>query len=562
MSLERRIFWFCLILAMLLCRFSAAAIDRPADPVVLKGSDVPLLLGAAPGDIVAFRYNGGWEQVPVQVDERDTMPFDRLYNNLTNYGTAISGEFYTDPNTFAGPDSNPALDTNDEIALMASDTGSLPPAFSEPAGVLPGSGVQLRVSDAENGGKGYLYLFRRATALDPGAGRQYVAYAFNLLSGDYRATYRLSDGPNPENSTVTTPAYAVHFSDRWILDEMRVYAGGATGVDILDRRTNKFAPSNCGRSEDTFSDAEGAFYVNKSGPVRALRGYIGANSGPITQREHVFYAAREDQNVYLRVHPIGGIMNLIDYSPAATGMAYSHNGSSPVTIDGANDSVPAGPLDWELVTGPQGSVVVANNFITDTGIVPTSYYLDDTTPADSQCTGDGFAYGTSGLWVTSSIPNTDPIRGAAARFEIHQSFYYDAPGLTAADADLRTTWARVPLAVTAAAWTTTDSDGDGVADALDAFPSNPSEQADADEDGLGDAFEQRIIDANPNDNIATLPDVLPTADYDHDGHSNAQEFTQGTDPTTPPAAMPTATPPALALLATLLLIAARRKAVA
>ncbi len=38
----------------------------------------------------------------------------------------------------------------------------------------------------------------------------------------------------------------------------------------------------------TFSAAEGAFIVNKSGPVRALRAYIGANSGPYTGRLHVF----------------------------------------------------------------------------------------------------------------------------------------------------------------------------------------------------------------------------------------------------------------------------------
>src|SRR5688572_1952369 len=29
------------------------------------------LLGADPSKLVAFRWNGGWEQVPVQVDERE-----------------------------------------------------------------------------------------------------------------------------------------------------------------------------------------------------------------------------------------------------------------------------------------------------------------------------------------------------------------------------------------------------------------------------------------------------------------------------------------------------------
>ncbi|MGA7436356.1 MAG: hypothetical protein WBW44_12180, partial [Solirubrobacterales bacterium] len=44
--------------------------DREADPVVLTGSQLPDLLGAVPGRIVAFSWDGSWKQVPVQVDER------------------------------------------------------------------------------------------------------------------------------------------------------------------------------------------------------------------------------------------------------------------------------------------------------------------------------------------------------------------------------------------------------------------------------------------------------------------------------------------------------------
>ena len=86
-------------------------------------------------------------------------------------------------------------------------------------------------------------------------------------------------------------------------------------------------PANCGRSEDTFDDAEGAFIVNKDGPVRAIRSYIGANSGPNTQREHIFYDQREDVRTFLRVHAIPGIMDFFDYSPRgrATGMIYSND---------------------------------------------------------------------------------------------------------------------------------------------------------------------------------------------------------------------------------------------
>ena len=61
--------------------FAMSTLNRPADPVVLTGSDVPSLVGIAPGDLVAFRYESGWQQIPVQVDERDTKYFEDIYQN-------------------------------------------------------------------------------------------------------------------------------------------------------------------------------------------------------------------------------------------------------------------------------------------------------------------------------------------------------------------------------------------------------------------------------------------------------------------------------------------------
>jgi len=78
-----------------------------------------------------------------------------------------------------------------------------------------------------------------------------------------------------------------------------------------------------------------------------------------------------------------------------------------------------------------------------------------------------------------------------------------------------------------------DSDGDGYNDSVDAFPHNPNEWADADADGLGDNFEQAIVDADPGDTIDIILDVLPGDDFDGDGSPNAQEFVFGTDPTDP-----------------------------
>ena len=57
-----------------------------------------------------------------------------------------------------------------------------------------------------------------------------------------------------------------------------------------------------------------------------------------------------------------------------------------------------------------------------------------------------------------------------------------------------------------------------------------SNSSDADGDDLADAFEQAIVDADPDDAIDTIADVLPGDDFDNDGSSNAEEQDRSTNP--------------------------------
>ena len=322
---------------------------------------------------MGFRWDGSWTQIPVQVDERDTKTFTTVYNGAVS--SSVTELFYTNPNTWTGADSDPTFDVNDELAFMSQDAGGQAPSTSTPAHTVAGSGVQLKINDPlASADQGWVYLFRSDGSLDPAAGRAYVTYAFSLDSGEYKSTYTLGDthpalAGNPENSSVTTANYAVHFGDRWQEDGLSINVGGATDADILDRHKALFAPGNCGRSEDTFdgyintSPIEGAFVANKSGPVRAIRSVVGANSGPRTQRDEIFYAQREDIETELRVHAIPSIMDLWDYSPAASGMTYYNDlNLGGVTIDGVPDNPALGQIHWQMVTGAQGSVVAAAGF--------------------------------------------------------------------------------------------------------------------------------------------------------------------------------------------------------
>lgn len=97
-----------------------------------------------------------------------------------------------------------------------------------------------------------------------------------------------------------------------------------------------------------------------------------------------------------------------------------------------------------------------------------------------------------------------------------------------------------------------DSDNDGVLNPDDAFPLDPNETLDTDNDGIGN-------NADEDDDGDGMPDSFEeeygfdpldpsdgALDADGDGVTNAQEFINGTDPTVaddPPAPAPTPTPP-------------------
>jgi hypothetical protein len=379
---------------------------RELEPVVLTGAQLPAFAGTSPGGIVAFRWNterSGWEQVPVQVDQRHVEFMTKLRNGSGTSGPTTLA--YSDPSANAGADPVTTFDGDDEVVFMTDDTGGVTPAGApDPAGVVAGSGVRVTVTDPlapQDGnrgrGVGYAYLFRRSgSGLVQGAGKDYVDYDFAPADPTGHV----------EDSTITTDQYTTHFSARWTRDVVRA----GNGPDLLDRHRNLFAAGVCGRSEDTFSAGDGGFATNIDGPVRAIRSYLGANSGTYTQREHLFYRGTERIQTFLRVHEIPGIMDFYDYSPAAIGMRYSSSATpGGVTIDGVPDSVgPAAP-SWEAVVGTQGALISTTSQTSDiSGLAIQGYYTDDSTPPFTQCTGDAFEYGASGTAITSAIPNTDP----------------------------------------------------------------------------------------------------------------------------------------------------------
>jgi hypothetical protein len=302
---------------------------------------------------------------------------------------------------------------------------------SRPAGVVPGSGVVVQVDDPRASGateRGWVYLFASSGGLDPAAGQDYVDYDFLLTSGAYTTTYKRATGPNPETSRVVTPTYRAEFTDRWKEVTWKVLAPGSNQVDVLDGNKNQFAIGSCGRSNETFAAGEGAFVANIDGPVRAIRSYVGANSGPLTQRTHLMYRDREDIITDLRVHAIPSVMDFLDYSSGAVGMTYrSSTVPGGVTIDGTNDAVSTAVPTWEAVDGVSGSIYTKNVLSSSVaGLAVSEFYRDQTTPPEAQCWGDGSLLGASGASV-GAVPNTDPRAVPSATLQTRRIVQFAPP---------------------------------------------------------------------------------------------------------------------------------------
>jgi hypothetical protein len=253
--------------------------------------------------------------------------------------------------------------------------------------------------------------------------------------------------------------------DRWLENGLAITTAHSTGANILERSRVQLTPGVCGRSEDTFDNVipsspyEGAFIVNISGPVRAIRSSIGANSGQYTVDTNIFYPRREDSTVDLRVHPIPGAMTFDDFATGTTGLRYSDsNVPSGVPIDGVPDSVPTAVPSWQMVSGPQGSLVTTSSVSTDiTGLVTSTYYLDQKPASPTPCTGDTAAWGQSGQRIVGpgggNLPCTDPtICGNAAQpantYRATSHRYFEVPGYTTSAAATLAAETQTPLQLT------------------------------------------------------------------------------------------------------------------
>lgn len=497
------------------------ASTRDMDPVVFVGLDVPSLLGMdCVSTLVAFSWRGGqWIQIPIQVDERHVVDWYTVKGNECRlYNRNRTEVVYADAGTYSGPDQDALLDEDDEIVLMAKEVGEEEMGESYPEGVLDQVKIKLEVlDDTVKGSLGFVYLFVSDGSLEQGAGAQDVYYKFKLTatneegSNDYFDVYNFGAShigfeddsvENKEDSFFESKFYRRHFVENWNYDALNIFSGNSTGEDIMAHQDFQFIMFDCSRSVNSFTHGGTAFIANKMGPVRAIRSWVGANSGTITQRESIFYPQREELRTFLRVHSIPGLMDYITYKEDIPLTFYNCHNKQGIKIDGVHegDDFQSDYCPWEFVTGRAGSLLRSTTIAQDLADwmhVPHvneafflhSWFYDNRVPesvdddgvaihpdgvrnwhqCSTQLTDQKAAWGTHGLKLKTGlpgIPNTDPNRHILFdesfpqdcdpvepiepwiyHFTMTNNYYYLEPGLDVDTAETLHLGAQTPLSV-------------------------------------------------------------------------------------------------------------------
>ena len=240
---------------------------------------------------------------------------------------------------------------------------------------------------------GWVYIFKNDGTLSQDAGQPLVTYDFSLMktdglgSNDYfdayvfecqegihGGDYECRDGEdtgermNPEDTWFKSDHYERHWAHNWLSDQLKIKTDGATGENFFDTQDFQFVLKNCGRCVDSFMRGKTGFVANRVGPVRAIRSWIGANSGTITQREHHLYEQREDQITYLRAHTLPGLFDYHNYLEGTALTYYNCANMRGLEVDGKPDRVFNDTFcRYEMTTGDTGTylrtVDVQHNYL-------------------------------------------------------------------------------------------------------------------------------------------------------------------------------------------------------
>jgi hypothetical protein len=370
-----------------------------------RGADVHKILG--------YRWTGHrFVQIPFQVDEVATRYISNNASTFSFYSQTDQHPTYVfDQERFrwtkqdpanpchavadgpaTTPDPVPGLDTNDEVAFMASDAGAAAPTGAPlPNGIVGSYRVEVR-DPLVPGKVSYAYVMLAGAdkhapkpAFDVHNG--YVRYqpdgdsdTFLYSQSAYGSYGNASKGAwfDPTTGTcvtnqpkqhrpkdtawVKTPRYEFRYDGRWLMTQVHIAPTAAKnrptadaskwayGPDIVDQwkaRAFQQRPGGttpcCGYEEEVNNWGGSSILMGvRAGPVRVIRATWGADSSTNNVRTELFYRDQFKTDDYLRVHvipPADGIYSQWDFNAGKVSTYYNAYVPNGVPADGKNDEV-------------------------------------------------------------------------------------------------------------------------------------------------------------------------------------------------------------------------------
>ncbi|MCU1461011.1 MAG: hypothetical protein JWO37_1086 [Acidimicrobiales bacterium] len=395
------------------------------------GEGVPI------GQLLGYRWDGhGFVQIPFQVDEfatrylsNDASTFSFYSETDQNLTPVFDEERFrwtgqdpanpcravpADPKVRTTADPVPGLDTNDEVAFMASDAGPPAPAGAAlPAHVVGAYRVDLRDPTNPNGPAKAAYVMRSDGTVAPAytAANGYVRYQPDADSDTYlysQSAYGsygnaakgawldpttgqcVTNQPKQrrpkDTAWVRTPRYQFRYDGRWLMTQVGVAPSATTndaagpasswvyGPDLVDQwkaRAFQQRPGGvtpcCGYEEEANNWGGSSILMGvRAGPVRMIRATWGADSSTNNVRTEYFYRDEIRMDDALRVHvipPGDGIYTQWDFNAGAVSTYSNAFVPDGVPADGQNDEVfgntraHVGPDGLRLRDGDQVPVV-------------------------------------------------------------------------------------------------------------------------------------------------------------------------------------------------------------
>jgi len=312
---------------------SAKTLTRFHDPVVISTHELPGAMGTSTAGIALYRVrNGHLEAIPYQFDARDRS------GNL-DVGT---------PRDFV-------LDDNDELVLMAKDTGDQ----ADGATLGSAAGLEIEVSDPLDGGRGWAYLLPATVASLPA---DYVRF-------------------DADRGRATSELYEVDYANgRNFLTALRVApAAGGNGENLLRQTRMLGQPTFSllfGDVRLSFTEHNSIVQVDgiRNGWVRAVRrAQLSVDLGPLfpdlptgtAYTLHYFSSFSTPTQMSVPWMALKALRdfrfeNVIEFSLAEAPQRYwdaANRGGTALTSDSEEGIETNRDHDWWAVSGASGSLL-------------------------------------------------------------------------------------------------------------------------------------------------------------------------------------------------------------